>query len=199
MRPRAVVSAAPDMTSRRVTRDGHAYCQGLARILDEAAWDGQTFTRVLRLRPSAARPGAPGQLQDPRRLHHLQRAEEEADQALRAGPHPVPHRRRAPRPDLRIHPQHQHSETVGRVGRRRPGRPRSDRRRRCGRCRGWRRRRRRDSCRAGRLRVSGQVTRRRPAPGLPRREEASQDPRKEEKAASRPNPGSIPSSYAYLG
>jgi hypothetical protein len=38
------------MTSRRVTRDGHAYCQGLARILDEAAWDGQTFTRVLRLR-----------------------------------------------------------------------------------------------------------------------------------------------------
>ena len=30
------MSAAPDMTSRRVTRDSHAYCQGLARILDEA-------------------------------------------------------------------------------------------------------------------------------------------------------------------
>ncbi len=110
------MSAAPDMTSRRVTRDGRACCQGLARILDEAAWDGQSYNP----RPSAARPTAPGQLQDLRRLHHLQRAEEEADQALRAGPHPVPHRRRAPRPDLRIHPQHQHSETVGR---RRPGRP----------------------------------------------------------------------------
>jgi RNA polymerase sigma factor (sigma-70 family) len=33
-----------------LARDGRAYCEGLARILDEAAWDGQTFTRVLRLR-----------------------------------------------------------------------------------------------------------------------------------------------------
>ncbi len=44
------MSAAPDMTSRRVTRDGRACCQGLARILDEAAWDGQSYTRVRRLR-----------------------------------------------------------------------------------------------------------------------------------------------------
>ena len=33
-----------------LARDGRAYCEGLARILDQAAWDGQTFTRVLRLR-----------------------------------------------------------------------------------------------------------------------------------------------------
>jgi RNA polymerase sigma factor (sigma-70 family) len=33
-----------------LARDGRAYCEGLARILDEAAWDGETFTRVLRLR-----------------------------------------------------------------------------------------------------------------------------------------------------
>jgi RNA polymerase sigma factor (sigma-70 family) len=33
-----------------LARDGRAYCEGLAHILDEAAWDGQTFTRVLRLR-----------------------------------------------------------------------------------------------------------------------------------------------------
>jgi RNA polymerase sigma factor (sigma-70 family) len=33
-----------------LARDGRAYCSGLARILDQAAWDGQTFTRVLRLR-----------------------------------------------------------------------------------------------------------------------------------------------------
>jgi len=44
------MSAAPDMTSRRVTRDGRACCQGLARMLDEAAWDGQSYTRVRRLR-----------------------------------------------------------------------------------------------------------------------------------------------------
>jgi len=33
-----------------LARDGRAYCESLARILDEAGWDGQTFTRVLRLR-----------------------------------------------------------------------------------------------------------------------------------------------------
>jgi RNA polymerase sigma factor (sigma-70 family) len=30
--------------------DGRRHCDGLARILDHAAWDGQVFTRVLRLR-----------------------------------------------------------------------------------------------------------------------------------------------------
>lgn len=30
--------------------DGRRYCSGLARILEEYAWDGQTLTRVLRLR-----------------------------------------------------------------------------------------------------------------------------------------------------
>jgi RNA polymerase sigma factor (sigma-70 family) len=33
-----------------LARDGRAYCGGLARILDQAAWNGETFTRVLRLR-----------------------------------------------------------------------------------------------------------------------------------------------------
>ena len=33
-----------------LAHDGRAYCEGLARILDEAAWDGQTFARVPRLR-----------------------------------------------------------------------------------------------------------------------------------------------------
>lgn len=33
-----------------LARDGRRQCDGLARILDQAAWDGQTFTRVLRLR-----------------------------------------------------------------------------------------------------------------------------------------------------
>ena len=33
-----------------LARDGRPYCEGLARILDETAWDGETFTRVLRLR-----------------------------------------------------------------------------------------------------------------------------------------------------
>ena len=33
-----------------LARNGRAYCEGLARILDQAAWDGETFTRVLRLR-----------------------------------------------------------------------------------------------------------------------------------------------------
>jgi len=33
-----------------LARDGRAYCEGLAGILDEAGWDSQTFTRVLRLR-----------------------------------------------------------------------------------------------------------------------------------------------------
>jgi RNA polymerase sigma factor (sigma-70 family) len=33
-----------------LARDGRAYCEGLARVLDQAGWDGQAFTRVLRLR-----------------------------------------------------------------------------------------------------------------------------------------------------
>jgi hypothetical protein len=33
-----------------LARDGRPYGEGLARILDETAWDGETFTRVLRLR-----------------------------------------------------------------------------------------------------------------------------------------------------
>ena len=38
-------------TARYVlARDGRPYREGLARILDETAWDGETFTRVLRLR-----------------------------------------------------------------------------------------------------------------------------------------------------
>ena len=33
-----------------LARDGRGYCAGLGRILDQTGWDGQTFTRVLRLR-----------------------------------------------------------------------------------------------------------------------------------------------------